>query len=208
VLSGLKERLLAPDLIAAAVASYNQELRETQKETRQKQSALERQIADTNRSLGGIMKAIEAGAWSATLQDRLADLEARKAALTDELATSAAATEELVIDPDGAKMYRQYVADLEATLNDEEVRTEAADLLRALIDKVVLIPDPSAPDGLRGELNGAAAEILMLGERVAGAQALRIGSKKPPGTKVSASQLSLVAGTGNHRQLTLPPVAC
>ncbi len=175
MLSGLKERLLAPDLIAAAVVSYNQELRETQKEAGQKRSAIERQIADTDRSLGGIVKAIEAGAWSTTLQDRLAGLEARKQTLRDELAASGAATKEMVIDPDGAKMYRKYVADLEATLNDEEVRTEAADLLRGLIDRVVLIPDPTAPDGLRGELNGAVAGILLLSERVSGALPL-----KPP----------------------------
>jgi site-specific DNA recombinase len=147
VLSGLKERLLAPDLIAAAVVSYNQELRETQKEAGQKRTALERQIADTDRSLGGILKAIEAGAWSTTLQDRLAELDARKKTLRDELAASGAATEEMVVDLDGAKMYRKYVADLEATLNDDEVRTEVADLLRGLIDRVVLIPDPTAPDG-------------------------------------------------------------
>jgi site-specific DNA recombinase len=196
VLSGLKERLLAPDLIAAAVVSYNQELRETQKEAGQKRSGLERQIADTDRSLGGILKAIEAGAWSTTLQDRLAELEARKKTLRDELAASGAATEEMVIDLDGAKMYRKYVADLEATLNDDEVRTEAADLLRGLIDRVVLIPDPTAPDGLRGELNGAVAEILLLSERVPGVLPLHAGRKKPPGTLVSGGQLSVVAGTG------------
>jgi site-specific DNA recombinase len=195
VLSGLKERLLAPDLIAAAVVSYNQELRETQKEVGQKRTALERQIADTDRSLGGILKAIEAGAWSTTLQDRLAELEARKKTLRDELAASGVATEEMVIDLDGAKMYRKYVADLEATLNDDEVRTEAADLLRGLIDRVVLIPDPTAPDGLRGELNGAVAEILLLSDRVPGVLPLQAGRKKPPGTLVSGGQLSVVAGS-------------
>jgi Winged helix-turn helix len=142
-----------------------------------------------------ILKAIEAGAWSTTLQDRLAELEARKKILRDELAASGVATEEMVIDLDGAKMYRKYVADLEATLNDDEVRTEAADLLRGLIDRVVLIPDPTAPDGLRGELNGAVAEILLLSDRVPGVLPLQAGRKKPPGTLVSGGQLSVVAGS-------------
>jgi hypothetical protein len=130
-----------------------------------KRTALERQFADTDCSLGGILKAIEAGAWSTTLQDRLAELEVRKKTLRDELAASGATTEEMVIDLDGAKMYRKYVADLEATLNGDEVRTATEALLRGLIDRVVLIPDPTAPDGLRGELNGAVADILLLSER-------------------------------------------
>ena len=51
-------------------------------------------------------------------------------------------------------------------MNDDALRTEASDLLRGIIERVVLIPDPAAPDGLRGELHGAAAEIMALSERV------------------------------------------
>jgi hypothetical protein len=157
-----------------------------------------------------ILKAIEAGAWSTTLQDRLAELEARKKTLRDELAASGVATEEMVIDLDGAKMYRKYVADLEATLNDDEVRTEAADLLRGLIDRVVLIPDPTAPDGLRGELNGAVAEILLLSDRVPGVLPLQAGRKKPrerwfPGVNCrwlrgAASVVVITSGLGDLRR--------
>jgi hypothetical protein len=39
------------------------------------------------------------------------------------------------------------VADLEASLNAPEIRAEASDALRALIEPVVLTPDADAPDG-------------------------------------------------------------
>ena len=76
---------------------------------------------------------------------------------------------------------------------------EAKHLVRQLIDKVVLIPDANAPDGVQLELHGALAEILALcaGERF---------KAKLPGAAGPGSQVSVVAGERNHRQLTLPPV--
>ncbi len=105
------------------------------------------------------------------------------------------------LHPNAAGLYRAKVAALEASLNAPEIKAEASDALRALIDKVVLTPDPDAPDRLRAELHGDLAEILWLGEAIDNRLTQQLGNvrqnEKLPGTDVPRSQLSVVAGTRN-----------
>jgi|HubBroStandDraft_1064217.scaffolds.fasta_scaffold202720_2 hypothetical protein len=89
------------------------------------------------------------------------------------------------LHPNTGHICRAMVADLEASLNAPEVRAEASDALRALIERVVLTPDADAPDGLRAELYGDLAEILRLGE-ARQAQPRRVADRmlyneRPPG---------------------------
>jgi hypothetical protein len=162
VLTGLKDRLLAPELVAEFVRSFAEEIAAAQRDIVQKRSAVERQLAETDRSLSGIVRAVEQGAWSETLRTRLAQLEARKAALRLEQDAMGAPAPLVALHPGAAELYRVKVAELEAVLNDPAIKAEAADALRALISQVVLTRDADAPDGLRAELFGDLAEILSL----------------------------------------------
>ena len=76
-------------------------------------------------------------------------------------------------------------------------KDEAFDLVRSLIEVVRLVPEESK---LRIEIKGELAGILELCDA---------GSKKPGGLSTAglAEQIKMVAGEGNHRQLTLPPIA-
>ena len=108
----------------------------------------------------------------------------------------------VTLHPNAAEIYRAKVATLEASLNAPEIKAEASDALRALIDRVVLTPDTNAPDRLRAELHGDLAEILRLGEAgdarsIATGGSIEIAcNEKLPRTGVLRSQLSVVAGTG------------
>ena len=88
-----------------------------------------------------------------------------------------------------------------------EVRTEAAEILQALIERVVLTPEDTAPDRLRAELHGDLAMILQAATaQEAGAlRAVAMGARneKLPGTGVLGSQVSVVAGPGCHLDLLL-----
>ena len=92
------------------------------------------------------------------------------------------------------------MAELEAALNEPELRTEAAEILRALIERVVLTPDETAPDRLRAELHGDLAMILQAAAGAEPVPARRAAAggrnEKLPRTGVLGSQLSVVAGTG------------
>ena len=50
----------------------------------------------------------------------------------------------LTLHPNAAELYRVKVADLEAALNTPGTEPEAAEALRLLIDRVVLLPDADA----------------------------------------------------------------
>ena len=77
-------------------------------------------------------------------------------------------------------------------------RDDAFDAIRSLIDEIRLVPREGE---LRIEIKGELASILELCREA--------NSKKPGGLSTAglAEQIKMVAGEGNHRQLTLPPVA-
>jgi hypothetical protein len=204
VLGALRARMLTPDLVEQFVRSYAAELASLERDASTRQANAERELAATERGLQGVVRAIEGGAWSDTLRARLSELEVRKKALQAEIA-AAAAPPPVALHPNAAALYAAKVAELEVALNAPELRTEAAEILRGLIDRVVLTPDPEAPDGLRAELHGDLAMILSLAEAAAedagpeagsAGKALRARNKKRPGTDVPGRELSVVAGIG------------
>jgi site-specific DNA recombinase len=92
------------------------------------------------------------------------------------------------------------VLDLEAALNEPDIRVEAGEILRGLIEKIVLVPGASAEDGLQAALHGAVAGILRFGDDIQScperpASGRRI-TAKPAETAVPGTQLSVVAGIG------------
>ena len=131
---------------------------------------------------------------AASLRTRLDKLEARQKKLRTEIEAAGAPPAPVQLHPNAAEIYRAKVAELEAALNDPEIKAEASEALRALIERIVLTPDADAPQGLRVELYGDLAMILRLGN----AQPLpKAGNTKLPGTGVLGSQLSVVAGARN-----------
>ena len=145
-----------------------------------------------------MFRAIENGAWNPSLSGRLGDLEARKADLQRQLQAARNPTPCVRLTHDAAVIYRTKVGDLEASLNAPDIRLEAAEALRSLIERVVLTPEASSPDGLAAELHGALATILALAaaapERGSSKRGRSAGVAR--GTSVPMSQLSVVAGTG------------
>lgn len=62
VLGGIKERLLAPDLVADFVRAYAEELAAGEHEASQQKVRAEAELADIERRLKGVVSSIEAGA--------------------------------------------------------------------------------------------------------------------------------------------------
>ena len=61
MLTGLKDRLLAPELVEEFVREFKAELERHRTATRDRSAALERKIADADRTMGAILKTIEDG---------------------------------------------------------------------------------------------------------------------------------------------------
>ncbi|MCW3477931.1 hypothetical protein OL599_25675, partial [Rhodovastum sp. RN2-1] len=124
-----------------------------QRDSITRRTQLEQTLAGVERRLQGVLRAIEHGAWNDTLRARLTELETSKVDLTAQLATLADPSP-VRLHPNAASLYAAKVAELEVSLNAPEIRDEAAEALRSLIERVALTPDPTAPDGLAAELHG------------------------------------------------------
>jgi site-specific DNA recombinase len=98
------------------------------------------------------------------------------------------------LHPRLAEIYAEKVQQLETSLNASAIREEAAEVLRSLIDRIELSPRGDGK-GVYAVLHGDLAEILAFCHESDGA-------KKLPKTGVSASQLSVVAGTGFVQERT------
>jgi len=193
VFAGLKERLMAPELVREFIRAFQEEVNRAAAEREQQIKADRTQLESVERKIAGIVSAIEDGNSSRALSARLADLERQQDLLRARL--SEAPVPVVRLHPRLAEVYAEKVQQLEAALNDSAIRTEAGELFRSLIDHVELTPSRTG-QGLDAKLYGDLAQILSLcgkGDCI----------KKSPKTGTSASQLSVVAGARNHLNLQL-----
>ncbi len=196
VLAGLKDRLMAPDLVAEFVAEFQAEVNRSARAAERRAAATRRDLAAVERRIAGILTAIEDGNYNPTLTARLTELEARKTTLEADLA-AAGPPPVVRLHPNLPAVYRDNVARLEQALDTDDTRAEAAEIIRGLIDRIVLTP---TDDGLAAELHGDLAQILALCD---GAKDKRGHKCELPGTGVPGSQLSVVAGARYQRYLQI-----
>jgi site-specific DNA recombinase len=189
VLSGLKERLMAPDLIASFIDAFNTEMRNLATAAERESHAVERTLADIERKLAAIVRAIEDGGYNSTLKARLTALEQEKAQSEMRLRVSKPAPV-LRLHTKLPELYRSKVERLAEALSAPGTVTEAAEILRGLIDRIVLTPEGEV---LRADLHGDLAVLARF------AQAKERRAESPD----SALRLSVVAGARNHLNLLL-----
>ena len=183
VLDGLAHRLMDPELFKVFMVEFTTEWNRLQAEVSSEHAALEGELDRIRRQIERLVDAIVNGAPAASVNGRLHELERRRTTVEAQLASSAAPAPRL--HPNLAEFYRQKMAQLAETLARDD-SAEARELVRGLVDAVVLTPE----DGrLQVEVRGALAAILSL------AQGVR---DKAADHEVNglASQIKLVAGTG------------
>ena len=184
ILGALKHQLMAPDLVAEFIDEFHREVNRQRQGAELERTAAESELIAVTRKLNGLIDAIAEGLRAPGLQQRLDDLEARRTELEARLADPAPSPVRL--HPNLAQLYRDKVASLHSALGDPELRTEALELIRGLIERVELHP---AEDGFRVELVGEIANMVTLS---AGAESV--------GSDMDRASVKVVAGTRNHRQ--------
>ena len=129
------------------------------------------------------MRAIEDGGYTPTLKARLTALEQEKAQ-TEGRVRAGKPAPVLRLHTNLPELYRGKIGSLAEALNAPETVTEAAEILRGLIGRIVLTP----VDGvLRAELQGDLAVLAHFAEE---GKSNRAGSCEHP------ARLSVVAGVG------------
>ncbi len=182
VLDGLKSHLMDPDLFKEFAEEFYREVNRLRMAEAAELEGARSELTAVEKKIRRIVQAITDGVPALSLKDELMSLEARQAELKSTLADTKAP--EPLIHPNLAEIYRRKVADLHAALDDERTRDEAFELVRSLVDEIVLTPEAS---DLRIDLKGELAGILNL----------CADSKKPaPDHRGGREQVVMVAGVG------------
>ncbi|MCE8421702.1 recombinase family protein, partial [Rhodovulum sulfidophilum] len=148
----------------------------------------ERKLAKIRREIDNIVTAIANGMFHPSMKATMDGLEAERADLEARLAVLPE-PDPVALHPGLSEIYARKVADLVAALNDEETRPEAVQILQGLIEKIVMIPDPKAPNGHQLELVGEVGAILSLCE----GSGTNANSHREGGR---IGQVTMVAGAG------------
>ena len=182
ILAGLKQRLMEPALFEEFTREFTAELNRQRSKIANEKKTLQGELERVTRQIGKLVDAIIMGADALALNAKLKQLEGQKAAFEHKLA--AAPDAEPLIHPALATIYRDTVEKLEVSLRRPDTGREAFQLIRGLIDAVVLTP----LDGkLEIELQGDLAGILALSEA---------GKTSAFSAKEKALQIKMVAGRG------------
>ena len=189
ILSGLRHKLMHPDLVRAFITEYQRALSETETTDALARKTHTRRLEAVRKEIGNIVNAIAQGMFHDSMKARMDALEAERKDLEtrlDALPAPAPAT----LHPGLVDVYARKIADLSAALDHAATRAEAAEILRGLIERITLVPDADAPNGHVIEIYGELGAIVALcnGGVVTNANAHRGGGR--------VGQVTMVAGTG------------
>jgi DNA invertase Pin-like site-specific DNA recombinase len=191
LLLGLRDRLMAPEIAAEAMRAYAEETNRLNRERRSSVDAERRELEKITRSIKEIVALLEDGGGSRAMVVRLRELETREDELTARL--SEAPVDLPDIHPNVAGVYRRKVERLAEALPRPQERDEAADAIRALIERITL-----RPGSKRGEivatLEGDLGVILEWTAQ----------NENTPGHAASGVSVSVVAGARTDQNLHLP----
>jgi site-specific DNA recombinase len=192
VLDGLHRHLMEPELFKDFCDAFTRAVNRLRMESRVDISARREELPRIDRELAKLLTAIKAGGPIQAIVDDMKRLEARKAELAGLLAEAEEPAP--LLHPNMGEIYRRKVSALATALGNTETRLEAAELIRTLVERVILTPE----DGQLGiQLRGALAGILAVATtQKAGQTGQKPGSPSGVGFISPAVQVSLVAGPG------------
>ena len=186
VLDGLSNRLMDPDLFKVFCEEFHREVNRLRMDDNAELIAQKADLEKVERRIHKIVEMItDDDAPIRALKDELRALEARRTQL--EAAKAKAKAPQPLLHPNLAELYRRKVSQLQAALQYPKDREEAFELIRGLIDQIVLTP---AKGQLEIEIKGQLAAILELCD---GARKAKPGTVSGAGL---AEQLKMVAGVG------------
>ncbi len=193
VLSALQTHLLRDDLLEVFCGEYTKHLNALRAA---RNSARKTRIAEKTRlerERENVLKAIREGIEARLVKDDLERITGQlEELLTDTASADRSADPEPLLHPAMAQRYRREVENLRNALDRKDGRSEAAEHLRALIDKIVLTPEQGRED-LRIDLHGDLAGILSIAsqsqKRVRPGNAVKNNVSGP-------NKIALVAGAG------------
>ncbi|MBK6468581.1 MAG: hypothetical protein IPF96_18395 [Rhodobacter sp.] len=137
--------------MAEFIAEFQRERQKERLASLSSRAETERRLAKVSKQINDIVTAITDGMYHPNMKAKIDSLEAERASLAAAL-DGLATPEPAALHPGLADIYAGKVAKLSAALNHEDTRAEAVDVLRGLIERVILQPVPDGRGG-SGNLN-------------------------------------------------------
>ena len=162
VLGSLRSRLMDEEMTRVFCEEYTSHINTTRIKQNADRHAHEVELVKVEKEIDKVIESIKGGIDVSLIKDHANGLQRRKEELIKLLDT----TEEVpvYIHPKMGERYASAVSDLIASLNDPEHRPESAQILRKLIDKIVLTPNEDN-SALVIDLFGDLAGILQISEK-------------------------------------------
>jgi hypothetical protein len=187
ILSGLQTQLMRPDLLAIYCDAYTKEMAVLQKSQYQYVDQAKAKLTKLATEKTSLINAIKQGIPADELKDEFARNTMQREQA--ELMLKGKADKPLLLKPDMAESYRQEVANLRETLNDDDACYEVIELIRTLIDKIILVPDEHHQKRLKIDLYGDLAGMLSIAS----------------GQKITRDHMLIDAFEKNHQAIILHP---
>jgi site-specific DNA recombinase len=181
VLRALQEKLMRDDFFREFCREFAKEMNRLRMEQRAGQTSAKRELVQLEARRKKIVESIIEGVRGRDVKDELMAIGNRK----DELEAQLRVADEAppLLHASMADTYRSKVEELAAALQQEDARLQASEMLRGLIDSIVLTPQ----DGqLRIELRGNLAAMLTAAQQ----------TKRSPETGDLFVPVQMVAGAG------------
>ena len=156
-----------PELTEVFCREYTKHMNRLRNAHLASEAGMHRELAKIERETDRLIQAICDGLPGHKVKDRMSKLEARRIEIEARLTN--AGTPPPLLHPNMASYYREQVSKLRDALDHPDNRTEAADILRTLIDRIEL--KPVKIDGrktLAIDLHGHLAGILSLANKAKG----------------------------------------
>ncbi len=163
VLASLRQHLLTPEVVQAAIEAYRAEHQRLASERARTRRQGERELAEVDRKIARIIDIIESKDHTReearTLADRIGDLEAQRRAIEARIGPVYAG-EIVSLHPQAAARYRQKVAEIHDALSrGDAASAEAVALVRGLVTEIRVVPrGKGEPVGL--EIIGDLAALM------------------------------------------------
>jgi len=180
---------MQPHLAEEFIRSFNAEVNRLKKERNVDPVYTAKDLVRINRKLDGLYEEIADGLRTPGLKAKLEELEQRKEEL--KLLISSAPPLAPVLDPNFAGLYRRKVESLHACLDKADGRTEAAGILRGLVESIRV---RNLDDGIEIELVGEITNMIEAAE-TADLKG-KAASEEAASLKNYRSSVKVVAGTG------------
>jgi hypothetical protein len=194
VLAGIKDRLLAPDLVDQFVATFVAEVNAANSQRGNRQALLIQQKAKVERQIRNMLELIKEGHGTPAMVAELRVTEHRLEELSGQIAAEHHPEAVPVLHPNLPELYRRRVEALEVSLADPSTCLAATEALRGLIDAIQIHPGERRGE-LAVSLRGDLAAFLRSSDED-GVAATKVGLRRAVNGCSVDVMGSLDAGTG------------